>query len=121
MTTALVSALTGIPVRADVAMTGEITLRGEVTAIGGLKEKMLAALRGGIKTVIIPEENVKDLAEIPDNVKQGLEIVPVKWIDKVLSIALERQPVPLTDEEVAAQVAAAAGSAPAPAPGAVKH
>jgi ATP-dependent Lon protease len=120
MTTALVSALTGIPVRADVAMTGEITLRGEVTAIGGLKEKMLAALRGGIKTVIIPEENVKDLAEIPDNVKQGLEIVPVKWIDKVLSIALERQPVPLTDEEVAAQVAAA-GSAPAPAPGAVKH
>jgi ATP-dependent Lon protease len=121
MTTALVSALTGIPVRADVAMTGEITLRGEVTAIGGLKEKMLAALRGGIKTVIIPEENVKDLAEIPDNVKQGLEIVPVKWIDKVLSIALERQPVPLTDEEVAAQVAAAAGGAPAPAPGAVKH
>jgi ATP-dependent Lon protease len=121
MTTALVSALTGIPVRADVAMTGEITLRGEVTAIGGLKEKMLAALRGGIKTVIIPEENVKDLAEIPDNVKQGLEIVPVKWIDKVLSIALERQPVPLTDEEVAAQVAAAAGSAPAPASGAVKH
>lgn len=121
MTTALVSALTGIPVRADVAMTGEITLRGEVTAIGGLKEKLLAALRGGIKTVIIPEENVKDLAEIPENVKQGLEIVPVKWIDKVLSIALERQPVPLTDEEVAAQVAAAAGSAPAPAPGAVKH
>ncbi|MDQ7744171.1 endopeptidase La [Hydrogenophaga pseudoflava] len=121
MTTALVSALTGIPVRADVAMTGEITLRGEVTAIGGLKEKMLAALRGGIKTVIIPEENVKDLAEIPENVKQGLEIVPVKWIDKVLSIALERQPVPLTEEEVAAQVAAAAGSTPAPAPGAVKH
>jgi ATP-dependent Lon protease len=79
-----VSSLTGIPVRADVAMTGEITLRGEVTAIGGLKEKLLAALRGGIKTVIIPEENVKDLADIPDNVKQGLEIVPVKWIDKVL-------------------------------------
>ncbi|MFP8781014.1 endopeptidase La [Hydrogenophaga sp. RWCD_12] len=121
MTTALVSALTGIPVRADVAMTGEITLRGEVTAIGGLKEKMLAALRGGIKTVIIPEENVKDLADIPDNVKQGLEIVPVKWIDKVLSIALERQPVPLTDEEVAAQVAAAAGRSPAPSPDAVKH
>jgi len=121
MTTALVSALTGIPVRADVAMTGEITLRGEVTAIGGLKEKLLAALRGGIKTAIIPEENVKDLAEIPDNVKQGLEIVPVKWIDKVLSIALERQPVPLTDEEVAAQVAAAAARvAPADAD-AVKH
>jgi ATP-dependent Lon protease len=121
MTTALVSSLTGIPVRADVAMTGEITLRGEVTAIGGLKEKMLAALRGGIKTVIIPEENVKDLADIPDNVKQGLEIVPVKWIDKVLSVALERQPVPLTDEEVAAQVAAAAGRTPASAPDAVKH
>lgn len=119
MTTALVSALTGIPVRADVAMTGEITLRGEVTAIGGLKEKLLAALRGGIKTVIIPEENVKDLAEIPDNVKEGLEIIPVKWIDKVLSIALERQPVPLTDEEVAAQVAAV--SAAAPSPDAVKH
>ncbi len=119
MTTALVSSLTGIPVRADVAMTGEITLRGEVTAIGGLKEKLLAALRGGIKTVIIPEENVKDLTEIPDNVKQGLEIVPVRWIDKVLSIALERQPVPLTDEEVAAQLAA--GAAPVTAQGAVKH
>ena len=121
MTTALVSALTGIPVRADVAMTGEITLRGEVTAIGGLKEKLLAALRGGIKTVIIPEENVKDLAEIPDNVKQGLEIVPVKWIDKVLSIALERQPVPLTEEEVAAQLAAATGASATPSPDAVKH
>jgi ATP-dependent Lon protease len=102
MTTTMVSALTGIPVRADVAMTGEITLRGEVTAIGGLKEKLLAALRGGIKTVIIPEENVKDLAEIPDNVKEGLEIVPVKWIDRVLEIALERYPSPLTDEELAA-------------------
>jgi ATP-dependent Lon protease len=102
MTTAFVSALTGIPVRGDVAMTGEITLRGEVTAIGGLKEKLLAALRGGIKTVLIPEENVKDLQEIPDNVKSGLEIVPVKWIDKVLEVALDRQPVPLTDAEVAA-------------------
>jgi len=121
MTTALVSSLTGIPVRADVAMTGEITLRGEVTAIGGLKEKLLAALRGGIKTVIIPEDNVKDLAEIPDNVKQGLEIVPVKWIDKVLAIALERLPVPLTDEEVAAQVAAASARPAVPAPDAVKH
>ncbi len=99
MTTTLVSALTGIPVRADVAMTGEITLRGEVTAIGGLKEKLLAALRGGIKTVIIPEENVKDLAEIPDNVKEGLEIVPVKWIDKVLEIALERPTEPLPEVE----------------------
>ncbi|GAB3183226.1 endopeptidase La [Hydrogenophaga aquatica] len=118
MTTAMVSALTGIPVRADVAMTGEITLRGEVTAIGGLKEKLLAALRGGIKTVIIPEENVKDLAEIPDNVKEGLEIVPVKWIDKVLQLALERPTVPLTEEE-AAPVAAAAPSADAS--GAVKH
>ncbi len=98
MTTALVSALTGIPVRADVAMTGEITLRGEVTAIGGLKEKLLAALRGGIKTVLIPEENVKDLQEIPENVKNGLEIVPVKWIDKVLEIALEKMPTPLPDE-----------------------
>ncbi|MCE1191668.1 MAG: endopeptidase La [Acidovorax sp.] len=101
MTTAFVSALTGIPVRSDVAMTGEITLRGEVTAIGGLKEKLLAALRGGIKTVLIPEENVKDLAEIPDNVKSGLEIVPVRWIDKVLEVALASKPVPLSDEEVA--------------------
>jgi len=108
MTTAFVSALTGIPVRGDVAMTGEITLRGEVTAIGGLKEKLLAALRGGIKTVLIPEENMKDLQEIPDNVKSGLEIVPVKWIDKVLEVALERKPVPLTDEEVAVVVASAA-------------
>jgi len=108
MTTAFVSALTGIPVRGDVAMTGEITLRGEVTAIGGLKEKLLAALRGGIKTVLIPEENVKDLQEIPDNVKSGLEIVPVRWIDKVLEIALETKPVPLTDEEVAVVAAAAA-------------
>jgi len=101
MTTSMVSALTGIAVRADVAMTGEITLRGEVTAIGGLKEKLLAALRGGIKTVLIPEENVKDLAEIPDNVKQGLEIVPVKWIDRVLELALERLPEPLAEEELA--------------------
>ncbi|MFT4241744.1 MAG: endopeptidase La [Acidovorax sp.] len=101
MTTAFVSALTGIPVRGDVAMTGEITLRGEVTAIGGLKEKLLAALRGGIKTVLIPEENVKDLQEIPDNVKSGLEIVPVRWIDKVLEVALESKPEPLTDEDVA--------------------
>ncbi|MDE2605354.1 MAG: endopeptidase La [Burkholderiales bacterium] len=99
MTTAMVSALTGIPVRADVAMTGEITLRGEVTAIGGLKEKLLAALRGGIKTVLIPEENTKDLQDIPENVKSDLEIVPVKWIDKVLEIALERQPTPLPEEE----------------------
>jgi ATP-dependent Lon protease len=122
MTTAFVSALTGIPVRGDVAMTGEITLRGEVTAIGGLKEKLLAALRGGIKTVLIPEENAKDLQEIPDNVKTGLEIVPVKWIDQVLQVALERQPVPLPDEEAVVVVAAPAGAAaPAEAAGTVKH
>ncbi len=106
MTTAMVSAMTGIPVRADVAMTGEITLRGEVTAIGGLKEKLLAALRGGIKTALIPEDNIKDLQDIPDNVKDGLEIVPVKWIDQVLDIALESKPVPLTEEEISAAVAA---------------
>jgi len=106
-------------VRADVAMTGEITLRGEVLAIGGLKEKLLAAHRGGIKTVLIPEENVKDLAEIPDNVKNRLEIVPVKWIDKVLEVALERQPVPLTDEDAAA-APVKAGDAPA-ASEVVKH
>ena len=111
MATAFVSALTGIPVRSDVAMTGEITLRGEITAIGGLKEKLLAALRGGIKTVLIPEENVKDLQEIPDNVKSGLDIVPVRWIDKVLELALERHPVPLTDEEVAAAAAASSAAA----------
>ena len=105
MTTAIVSALTGIPVRADVAMTGEITLRGEVTAIGGLKEKLLAALRGGIRTVLIPEENVKDLAEIPASVKQGLEIVPVRWIDRVLEIALERYPAPVRDELTAVALA----------------
>lgn len=99
MTTALVSVLTGIPVRADVAMTGEITLRGEVLPIGGLKEKLLAAHRGGIKLVLIPEENVKDLAEIPDNVKNAIEIVPVRWIDKVLELALERKPEALADEE----------------------
>ena len=113
MTTAFVSALTGIPVRGDVAMTGEITLRGEVTAIGGLKEKLLAALRGGIKTVLIPEENAKDLQEIPENVKNGLEIVPVRWIDKVLELALERMPTPLVDVDpiVDAVTAAAALSA----------
>ncbi|HLR13728.1 MAG TPA: endopeptidase La, partial [Burkholderiaceae bacterium] len=99
--TAMVSALTGIPVRADVAMTGEITLRGEVLAIGGLKEKLLAAHRGGINVVLIPEENVKDLADIPDNVKNHLEIVPVRWIDRVLELALENMPTPLSDEEVA--------------------
>jgi ATP-dependent Lon protease len=108
MTTALVSAFTGIPVRADVAMTGEITLRGEVLPIGGLKEKLLAAHRGGIKTVLIPEQNVKDLAEIPDNVKNKLEIVPVRWIDKVLEIALERMPEALVEVPAVEAVAAAA-------------
>ena len=99
MTTALVSALTNIPVRSDVAMTGEITLRGEVLPIGGLKEKLLAAHRGGIKTVIIPQENEKDLAEIPKNIKQQLAIKPVRWIDEVLEIALKEVPTPLEDSE----------------------
>ncbi|CAH2777233.1 MAG: ATP-dependent protease La (EC Type I [uncultured Caballeronia sp.] len=102
MTTALVSVLTGIPVRADVAMTGEITLRGEVLPIGGLKEKLLAAHRGGIKLVLIPEENTKDLADISDNVKNAIEIVPVRWIDRVLELALERTPEPLPEEEAKA-------------------
>ena len=97
ITTALVSVLTNIPVRADVAMTGEITLRGEVLPIGGLKEKLLAAHRGGIKTVLIPDQNIKDLSEIPDNVKNCLDIHPVKWIDEVLEYALERMPEPLVD------------------------
>jgi ATP-dependent Lon protease len=107
MTTAMVSALTGVPVRADVAMTGEITLRGEVLPIGGLKEKLLAALRGGIKKVLIPEENVKDLAEIPEDVKNRLDIMPVKWIDKVLELALERMPEPLSDLPVGSVTPAA--------------
>ncbi len=98
MCTALVSVATGIPVRADVAMTGEITLRGEVLAIGGLKEKLLAARRGGVKTVIIPHENERDLAEVPNKIKDNLEIKPVKWIDEVLEIALESSPTPLSDE-----------------------
>ena len=100
MCTALVSVLTGIPVRADVAMTGEITLRGQVLPIGGLKEKLLAAHRGGIKTVLIPEENARDLKDIPDNIKADLTIKTVKWIDEVLAIALTKQPTPLVDEVV---------------------
>jgi ATP-dependent Lon protease len=107
MTTALVSVLTGIPVRADVAMTGEITLRGEVLPIGGLKEKLLAAQRGGIKRALIPKGNVKDLAEIPANIKNKLEILPVKWIDEVLSYALEREPQALSEEAVAVTPATA--------------
>ena len=107
LTTALVSVLTGIPARADVAMTGEITLRGEVLPIGGLKEKLLAAHRGGIKTVLIPESNVKDLVDIPENIKNHLQIHPVKWIDQVLELALETMPQPLEDKpaEIAAVVA----------------
>ena len=108
ITTAMVSVLTGIPVRADVAMTGEITLRGEILPIGGLKEKLLAAHRGEIKTVLIPEENVKDLTEIPDNIKNQLEIVPVKWIDQVLERALERQPESLKPAEPGPALAAVA-------------
>jgi ATP-dependent Lon protease len=115
---AMVSALTGIPVRADVAMTGEITLRGEVLMIGGLKEKLLAAHRGGIKTVLIPEENVKDLTEIPDNVKNRLEIHPVKWIDQVLEMALERLPQALPEPQDPAALPPAS-EAPAAAP--LKH
>jgi ATP-dependent Lon protease len=112
ITTALVSVLTGIPVRCDVAMTGEITLRGEVLPIGGLKEKLLAAHRGGVKTVLIPHENVKDLAEeLPEEVKGQIEIVPVRWIDEVLERALETRPVPLSEEAPAAPPPAA----PAPA------
>jgi ATP-dependent Lon protease len=120
MTTALVSVLTGIPVRADVAMTGEITLRGEVLPIGGLKEKLLAAHRGGIKTVLIPEQNVKDLADIPDNVKNKLEIVPVRWVDKVLEVALESQPVPLSDVDAPVDTAVTKPAEPTD-PTVVKH
>jgi ATP-dependent Lon protease len=99
MCTSLVSALTRIPVRADVAMTGEITLRGEVLPIGGLKEKLLAAHRGGISTVIIPEENERDLVDIPKNIKQNLDIRPVRWIDEVLQIALKEMPAPKATKE----------------------
>jgi ATP-dependent Lon protease len=100
MVTSIVSVLTGIPVRKDVAMTGEITLRGRVLPIGGLKEKLIAALRGGLTTVLIPKDNEKDLAEIPDNVKRGLDIRPVSVVDEVISVALTAQPVPAAlDEE----------------------
>jgi ATP-dependent Lon protease len=108
MCTAIVSVLTGIPVRSEVAMTGEITLRGEVLPIGGLKEKLLAARRGGIKTVIIPKENERDLKEIPLNIKEHLNIRPVKWIDEVLALALESMPEPLSDEAFLADTLAAA-------------
>jgi ATP-dependent Lon protease len=105
--------LTGIPVRPDVAMTGEVTLRGRVLPIGGLKEKLLAALRGGIKIVLIPEENMKDLAEIPDNVKAGLEIIPVNHVDRVLEIALTAIPAPIEwteADDLASQPGGASGS-----------
>jgi ATP-dependent Lon protease len=119
MATSIVSVLTRIPVKATVAMTGEITLRGRVLPIGGLKEKLLAALRGGLKTVVIPKENEKDLADIPDNVKEGLEIIAVASVDEVLKLALERlpEPLPTTDEDQAAAVVTQPpASAPAPAP-----
>jgi ATP-dependent Lon protease len=106
MCTALVSVLTGIPVRATVAMTGEITLRGQVLPIGGLKEKLLAAHRGGIKTVLIPHENERDLKEIPENIKRDLEIRPVKWVDQVLEVALQHMPTPLSEAEVEEDLAA---------------
>jgi ATP-dependent Lon protease len=110
MTTALVSTLTGIPVRRDIAMTGEVTLRGRVLPIGGLKEKLLAALRGGVKKVLIPEDNAKDLADIPDNVKNALEIVPVSRMDEVLAHALVREPTPITWEEEQSPKAASSAS-----------
>ena len=99
MATAIVSVMTGIPVRHDVAMTGEVTLRGRILPIGGLKEKLLAALRGGIKTVLIPEDNAKDIVEIPESVKSGLEIIPVSRMEQVLTHALVRQPVAIEWDE----------------------
>jgi ATP-dependent Lon protease len=119
MATSLVSTMTKIPVRADVAMTGEITLRGKVTAIGGLKEKLLAALRGGIRTVIIPEENRKDLADLPKSVTQAMKIVPVKWIDEVLDLALERPLAPKVVAGGVGEVRRETGKASTPAD--VKH
>ncbi len=119
--TAMVSALTGIPVRADVAMTGEITLRGEVLPIGGLKEKLLAAQRGGIKVVLIPEENVKDLVEIPENVKNKLDIHPVRWIEQVLEMALEHTPEPLPETVVSTATALPANTTESVTTSAIKH
>ena len=124
MVTAIVSVLTGIPVRRDVAMTGEVTLRGNVLPIGGLKEKLLAALRGGITTVLIPSDNVKDLREIPDNVKNGLELIPVVNVMDVLRTALVRMPEPIEWDEAAeaARVAAASTVAsPGESPTAAAH
>ncbi len=122
MVVAIVSVITGIPVRKDIAMTGEVTLRGNALPIGGLKEKLLAALRGGIKTVLIPAENAKDLTEIPDNVKQGLEIIPVSHVREVLALALVRQPIPIVWDEAAEEAAAAARLAtPEPAASQTAH
>jgi ATP-dependent Lon protease len=108
MVTSIVSVLTQIPVRKDIAMTGEVSLRGNAMPIGGLKEKLLAALRGGIKTVLIPEENAKDLPDIPDNVKNGLEIIPVSHVSEVLKRALVRAPEPIEWDQEAEDAAAAA-------------
>jgi ATP-dependent Lon protease len=121
MATAVISVMTGIPVRRHVAMTGEITLRGRILPIGGLKEKLLAALRGGITTVLIPEDNAKDLAEIPDNVKNGLEIIPVSRMEDVLKTALERTPEPIEWDEAAADAAREAVRAQAEAAKPVAH
>ncbi len=123
MVTSIVSVLTQIPVRRDIAMTGEVSLRGNAMPIGGLKEKLLAALRGGIKTVLIPEENTRDLPEIPDNVKAGLEIIPVKHVSEVLKLALVRQPDPVEWDEEAEEAAALAAAKPGGGdqPGAVAH
>jgi len=108
MVTSIVSVLTGIPIRKDIAMTGEVTLRGNALPIGGLKEKLLAALRGGITTVLIPQENEKDLRDIPDNVKEGLKIIPVSHVSDVLKHALVETPVAVEWDEVAEEAAAAA-------------
>jgi ATP-dependent Lon protease len=122
MVTSIVSVITQIPVRKDIAMTGEVTLRGNALPIGGLKEKLLAALRGGIKTVLIPEENAKDLADIPDNVKAGLDIIPVGHVSEVLRHALVRQPEPIEWDEAAEEAAAAQRALSADASrGAVAH
>ncbi|WP_395540020.1 endopeptidase La [Neotabrizicola sp. sgz301269] len=121
MVTSIVSVITGIPVRKDIAMTGEVSLRGNAMAIGGLKEKLLAALRGGIKTVFIPEENAKDLAEIPENVKTGLKIIPVTHVREVLAQALVRQPEPVDWDEAAEEAAAAARKAGGEAPAQIAH
>ncbi len=121
MVTSIVSVLTGIPVRKDIAMTGEVSLRGNALAIGGLKEKLLAALRGGIKTVLIPEENEKDLPELPDSVKEGLEIIPVSHVSEVLKLALVREPEPVEWDEAAEEAAAAALAAKSGVPAQTAH